>query len=99
MNITHKGSYATVTRWEVEEGDHIAWIDSKSGPVGLQFTIDVMPPHWTGKTVEADLALVAKALPEIWKKIQEMDGGDDDLTLSRTPKGGSSLTLGCVPQI
>ena len=76
MNIIHKGSCNRVTRWEVQDGDHIAWIDSENGPIGLRFTIDVVPPHWTGKTVEADLALVAKALPEIWKKIQELEGGD-----------------------
>ena len=75
MNIIHKGSYNRVTRWEVQDGESIAWIDSENGPIGLRFTIDVVPPHWTGKTVEADLALVAKALPEIWKKLQE--GGDN----------------------
>ena len=78
LNIIHKGSYNRVTRWEVQDGDHIAWIETDSGPIGIRFTIDVMPPHWTGKTVEADLALVAEALPEIWEKMKEMEGGDDD---------------------
>ena len=75
MNIIHKGSYNRVTRWEVQDGDRITWIDSDYGPVGLRITIDIMPRTPFVDTVVEDLALVAKALPEIWKKIQE-GGGD-----------------------
>ena len=79
MNIKNTGNYMAVTRWEVKDGDRITWIDSDYGPVGLRLTIDVMPKMVLGHadTVLEDLALAAKALPVIWKKVQEMEGGDE----------------------
>ena len=72
MNIIHQGSHTTVTRWEIQEGDRLVWLDTESRPLGITFKIDVMPPTAFVDTVVEDLALAAKALPEIWAKMQEM---------------------------
>ena len=77
MNIIHQGSHTTVTRWEIREGDRIAWVDTESTALNVTFKISTMAPYFMGDTVAGDLALAIAALPEIWAKMQEMEGGDE----------------------
>ena len=79
MNIIHKGSHVTVMSWEVHDGEQVVWVDTRVTPLSLLFKIDVAPPNAFVDTVVEDLALAAKALPKIWKKMQEMEGGDEDI--------------------